>query len=270
MNNVMNIRKIFFIVKHFYKSRKNVMRIISATMISVFLIMVTLLIIKTNESAILNELFDTYGKYTVSIDEEALPRFNEIQEDSKVKDFITFFQSEYKIDEFIYTNYYAKPEIIEFKNIKLVDGHLPKYDNEIAVERNYLFNLGLTEEEMIGSIISFPTSENGKEEQLLVTGIIMLNEAVQGRYEENSVTAIFSERDVQPNQLLIQVISINDYMEILDYITKKYNINEDTCYVNFDLFTALGITTGDNTFQINEQYYIFLFSMIVVCTIVII
>ena len=54
----------------------------------------------------------------------------------------------------------------------------------------------------------------------------------------------------------------------MDNITGKYKIDKEVCYINYDLFLALGIIEGNSIFAENQMYYYFIFALILLCTIV--
>lgn len=76
------------------------------------------------------------------------------------------------------------------------------------------------------------------------------------------------KKDIQPNQLLVQLTDIADFENIMDNITEKYNVDEDLCFINFDLFMVLGFIEDNNVVKQNDLFYLFLYTIILICTVV--
>ncbi|HCW04366.1 MAG TPA: hypothetical protein DGK91_07480 [Clostridium sp.] len=263
-----NMKKVCFLFKLYLKSKKDAVRVSILSMLSFCLVTVALVIIKTNEVAILQQQLEIYGKHTVSIGEEAYTSYNQVTKDLKVKDSLAISLDIFKKDKYEYTLYHADRRILEFENIKLIEGKFPTKDNEVIIQRNYLFHLGIKEENMIGSAITLPLDSKDSVKQFVVTGIIVKNTAHQGEYINNAVTAVFAPSDEAPNLLYLELYDIENYTEIMDNITGKYKIDKEVCYINYDFFLALGIIEGNSIFAENQMYYYFIFALILLCTIV--
>ena len=254
----------------FSNRKKDMARIFFLCLISISIITTILFFMKTNETSSLEESFDTYGKYTVRIEEDDLASYYEkLAEEPKVKDSFTCYKKEFAIDENNYTHLFADSKIIDFTSISLVDGSFPTKDNEILIERNYLFHMGISKDEMVGSKVVLPIDDKGNVKEFIVKGVIVENTAIISGYVNDSLIVVFPENDLEPNQLLIQVTNLLDYKEIVDYIVEKYNIDEDVCYINFDLFLVWGfLEEGSNALKQNAILYYFLYTIILLCTIV--
>lgn len=121
---------------------------------------------------------------------------------------------------------------------------------------------------MIGSTITLPIDDKGNTSEFIVTGIISKNSALLGGDTDKSLTVVFPQNNIQPNQLLIQLTNIIDFENIMDYLTEKYDINKDLCYINFDLFMVLGFIGESNVLEQNNLFYSFLYIIILLCTVV--
>ena len=263
-----NLKKNAFMLKLYSNRKKDLFRIFVLGVISICLITTTLIFIKTNEAATLDELFDMYGKYTVSIEGDYFSTYEKIAADKNVNDSIAIYNNAFFKDHVEYTYYYGDEKSLDFININLVDGSFPVNDNEILIERNFLFNLGISETEMIGSTIVLPLDNKDNTGEFTVTGIITKNSIQQGEEPYNSFIVVFPINNVQPNKLLVQLTDMADFENIMDHITKKYDLDKDLCYINYDLFMALGLVGESNVLKQNDLLYSFLYSIILLCTII--
>ncbi|MFP3155712.1 hypothetical protein LQZ18_15040 [Lachnospiraceae bacterium ZAX-1] len=248
-------------------------RIVSTTAFSVFIIVSALLLIKMGEVVALDAIYDTYGKYTISIEGETSAIYEQVEADVQVEDSIRITEKMFEKDGCEYTVYYASSQINEFKNITIVEGGFPVARNEVLIERSYLFHLGIAEDEMIGTTITLPIDQGkggfDSSMQAVVTGIISVHEVMEPAWGARSVVVVFPEDAGACNKLLIQLKSVKDYKQIAARMTRQYGVNEETCYVNFNLLMALGIPLGQSQFDVNGWQYGLVFAIMLFCSTVI-
>lgn len=254
-------------MKHYIKYRKTSLLIVLLVIFSVLSIVTSLNIIKANEQIMLDELFSTFGRYTVSIeDEHSIKQIDNLKNDVHVKNVYPIFSNKFELENKSYSLYYSNKDVFSYLGAELIDGKYPSCANEIAVERSYLFELGFSTENMIGSKVTIPIDGKTSEREYVITGVIQFNHSNSNN--QNEINFLLFNENKNYNNLLLEVSDLENYETILDNITEKYDIDKNKCYVNFDLFSALGIPTGENVLKSNTYYYIFIFIMIMLCTII--
>lgn len=261
------LNKLMLITKSLLKYKKNSLIIIFIVSLSLLSIVSALNIIKSNEQIMLDELYNTYGSYTISIeDTSAINKIDRLKTEDSVKNVFPLMVEQFDYENQEHCCYYTNEDVISQIGVELIVGSFPKTNNEIAVERSLLFEKGITSDEMIGCSINIPTSSNGNEEEYIVTGIVQFNSASSEK--DDVINVLLLGQNDKYNRVLLQVDSLENYENVLDEITTKYEIDKDKCYINFDLFMVLGLLTDENVLQNNTNYYIFVYLIIFFCTII--
>lgn len=258
------MNKTVMLWKAYSQGSKRILAFFLAISITVFLLVSSLSVIKANETITVRNLLETYGNFSVSSeDENALSQKEQLAADPRIESVlpIGFFQAQLGKDHFQII--YASDQVSDFYNFKLVDGTFPKNENEVAIEKSYLFQQGLSESEMLGATISVPSSD-GTEEQAIVTGVLQVNKSISGFLDE--IVILRSNQESMYTRLLIQIKDLEHYKSVLDSINEDYHLNKKKCYVNYDLFTALGITVGSNILESNTAYYRVIFFVLLLCS----
>lgn len=261
------LNKLLLITNGFLKRKKNSLIIVTIVSLSILAIVSTLNIIKSNEQIMLDELYNTYGSYTISIqDESAINKIEVLKIDDSVKNVFPLMVEQYDYESQKYCCYYTNEDVFSQIGVELIDGSFPKKSNEIAVERSVLFKKGITSSEMIGCRVNIPTSPDGNEKEYIVTGIVQFNSASSEKDE--LINILLSGENDKYNRILIQIDTLENYEDVLDKITTKYEIDKEKCYINFDLFMVIGILTDENVLYNNTRYYVFVYIIIFFGTII--
>lgn len=261
------LNKLLLITKGFPKRKKNSLIIVIVVSLSILAIVSTLNIIKSNEQIMLDELYKTYGSYTISIeDASAINKLDILKTDKSIVNVFPLMVKQYNYDNQKYCCYYTNEDVFSQIGVELIDGSFPKKENEIAVERSTLFEKGITSSEMIGSSISIPISSTGRKKEYIVTGIVQFSSASTEKGE--AINALLLGENSKYNRILIQIDSLENYEAVLDEITTKYGIDREKCYINFDLFMVLGILTDENVLHNNTSCYAFIYIIIFLGTII--
>ena len=249
-------QKYSFIQKALTQNGNSTKKIALTTIFSVSIIFLVLFVLNGNEMTSIEQLYQTYGTYTVTIPKDDNTDYEGLYNDNCLKNYWEIGKDEYEENGNSIIKYNADENFIKYSNVSLIEGKYPEKSNEIAVERRFLFSLGVKSEEMIGKKISCQNKE------YLVTGIVIQYSAFDELDEQNPYIYVTNDKTISPNTVMLQLRDIRNYESDLDSLSEKYNIDDGHCYVNIDLFTALGYTTGENTFENNKYLYYMIFFII--------
>ncbi len=224
-------------------------------------------IIKINESIIMDNCYETYGTYSVIIREASVvDKIDKLKSDANIKSVYAINYQGYEYGDKYYNIYNGGEEILTYKGIELIEGTYPKNESEIAVERSYLYEMGIESNDMLGSKISIPDENGDKKSEYLVTAIVKFSSAIVG--ENTEVSVITNKSDKKNNSVYFELKSIENYVNKLNGIAEKYEIDRNKCYINFDLFAVLGALEGEIDVERNTNAYYFIFLIILICSLI--
>jgi ABC-type lipoprotein release transport system permease subunit len=255
------------IIRALLQNRKYTFLLFAIVLLSVVAITTVMNIIKTNETIMLNDTYDTYGSYTVLIEDyTVIPRLKDMESDKR----IVYARPIY--EETVYENecsmiYYKTTEnALGDIGCKIIDGTFPKASNEVMAERSYLYSLGLISADMVGARISLPDQDGEHYTDYKISGVMQFDSA--GASNDDEIRFVFFNEQHQYNCVLLQINDLENYDRVLDEITNEYNINPNKCFINFNLFTVLGIMTGENVLTANTRFFMIIYLIIILCSMV--
>lgn len=251
-----NYKKYNYIQKGLTQQCNSTKSIACTTVLAVVILFLLLFIINGNETATIQQLYNTYGKYTAQIPKLEGRDYSELYKDSRLESYHEINIQSVEEDGAVYNVYSSDENILSYLNLDLLEGEYPQQPNEIAVERKFLYRMGIQEQEALGKKIKF------NDDIYTIKGIVIAYEADFGNYVEDGYTCIINDSNIFPNKILLQIKDIRSYEQILDSFVEEYGINGDECFANFNLFTALGYTVGQDTFQSNRYLYFVIFFVI--------
>ena len=203
-----SVKKYQYIQKGLTTKTNSTLKLAITTSFSVIILFLFLFIINGNELTTINQLHQTYGKYTASIPKEKEKDYTELYNDPLVKDYYEFYEKNVVEDNIEYQIYSSDREILDFINIELVEGNYPQSDNEIALERKYLYFLGIKDNEMLGAKLKLNAQE------YVVSGIIVEHGVESGDFENNKYTCLLNSHQFSANTIFLQISDTRQYEEV--------------------------------------------------------
>lgn len=259
------MNKLLFLTKSFLNHKKNSFMVLLTISLSLICVITIMNVIKTNETISLEELFNTYGRYTVAVEDSSVfDKLQDISKDPEVKSIYKLKFDSFNLSEEQQVDIYRTDErLFNYVGVDIIEGKFPSNEHEIALERSYLLQQGITSEKMVGSQVIVPISPTESKE-FTVSGVIQFNKATD---QATTINILLLNNGNDWNRVLIQVNNLENYMISLDYLTNKFDLDKEKCFVNYDLFVVLGIVTGESTLESNTRLYFFILAIILLCTV---
>lgn len=148
--------KYILLTKSLLKYRKYFITVFITCLISIILVSTFLILMHTSKADAINSTYEIYGKYHLEVYDVSDIAINNMQMSSLVKDYLSINQQIHSYNEYDFRIVYSNEKYVDFTNVKLVQGKFPENANEVLTEKWFLFQLGLDENNMIGSKIVLP------------------------------------------------------------------------------------------------------------------
>ena len=250
----MKYQKISIIKKSLSKKSNSTSLICWSIAFMVTITSMLLFLINGNEMLSLESQYDKYGKYTFSFPSSDEDYLNVVADDM-IRDFLPVVEETVE-DEYILNKYSSDYRILDFINAKIIEGQFPQKKNEVAVEGSFLYRCGIGENDALGKKITI------NQHEYIVSGIIYANNEGFEVADDNEYTILKQNFDNNHNIILTQLWDVSHYKQNIDYLVKKYSLNKQLCYINFDLFASIGFVTGDDSFKSDKEIYIVIYFII--------
>ncbi len=191
-----------------------------------------------------------YGKYVyrfVGLNENELEL---IKNDEYADSFFIIKENDVEIDNEIFSYLSVSEDFFDYTNYCIIDGKFPQKEDEVMVPKWYLFHLGISVENMIGSEIELKNPDTDKFEKKRISGIVVRNDNNEIASDlDTGMFVIFNEKYVN-----YQDGFYNIYVETSNFYQLEEHINEVASYIyekseniveydlNYPLLNILGHT----------------------------
>lgn len=230
-----------------YKSSKKIVLLL--VMVGMFLGLIpniAQLSFGSSENEVVRATQQTFGTYAVRIgdigekDESVLRAYN------NVKNVVSCERYTESFGEKVYYFNYGIDSDIEMLGMFLEEGDLPKAENEILIDKNYM-SLHDYDYNIIGKKIKVEVSKEVYKD-FLVSGVVRTQSAFE-EYEASEFNFYIYKEKYKKNTLYA---SFNDYSMLDTDYTKLEKHIEGTVYPNLGMYLFLGY--GTDEFSLFEQY----------------
>lgn len=220
----------------------------------------------TSKADAINSTYEIYGKYHLEVYDVSDIAINNMQMSSLVKDYLSINQQIHSYNEYDFRIVYSNEKYVDFTNVKLVQGKFPENANEVLTEKWFLFQLGLDENNMIGSKIVLPdfTEESEVKKEYVVSGLITENTVFESYGRKNDPILIFAYHEsLKENSILLQFHDVNNYKKHISEFVQTYDLNDNNYSENFNLITALGMGDIGKDIKIAEKIIFLILSFVI-------
>lgn len=214
---------------------------------------------KINE---INDVKDTYGNYHFKVNSDS--------------DVLNYIETRVKVDNLYSSQEYSKlingqeylfinitKEWLESSEYKLVQGRIPDNENEVVVEKWYLYMCGYSQDEMIGAQITIPNPFTGDDEKKTVTGLVA--EISSGNISNYDCGTILCgevlNKGNMSETLYVRLSDIDDVYDVTEGIKQETGISEDELGIvyNNELLYVSGVSEDGRT----ESHRMYILSIII-------
>ena len=195
-----------------------------------------------------NGIYGTYSAIVEGIEENEIERFCNTEDIVRYQKFyrenVRDRQREYRMD-------YITEDFLNFTEYELIQGNFPNESNEILCESWYLYQMGFSQEELIGAKIVIG------EKQYTVSGIIKENRLWKNGKKE---AVCFCMQNGKTNAVAFEC----NYFADVDKILDKYDVSCEYVNYNFNLWAH-----GDETISSLKEY-VLIASVVLIAVILVI
>lgn len=234
-------------MKLFLKDKKITAAFACVGVITFFLTSSAVLILHYYLYAAIEECENTYGTYAFRVESTDSEVLEQIQNESFVKRSLLSYWSVYDNGRAMFTTIEADEAFIEMSGYRISEGSYPAAEDEVAVTKYYLLQLGIASEDMIGSYISLPFED--KDTKYKVTGI-----AEENRIFENDgyhyTTFLFCPHG-RTNSLLIEIKDLSKAPDVNEKLLEKYPQLNEKVYINAGLIFSIHV---DENVTVYDQF----------------
>ena len=184
----------YIIKQSFIYSKKYIVWIIVACLLSLFTFTIYTTMNVTNKRNDLDKTKQLYGTYIYMYSMLNEEQMHVVEQDSHTLQSTTVAIDTVEQDENELEYYYCKKEILEFSNMQMTLGKFPKGEDEIAVQKWYLFQLGYQSDDMLGATIELLNPETNKKEKKKIVGLFTINNQYGESESEDGIPKILMNR----------------------------------------------------------------------------
>lgn len=198
--------------------------------------------IRVNE---IHKAKNAFGNYNFSVNESDRDKREQLIEKSsakRVRD-VSYVISDVEQSVYSYINIYdADSDFFEDTEFSLLQGRAPENEDEIAIEKWYMLNLGVDSNSMLGSTVDI-YDEDGTKRQVTVTGILQVN---KDRLDDGYNKTVYAVRGGVPNE----------DAHVCHILYFMYDIDSDTDDILHDIESMESLYDEYDFFNITENYYV--------------
>jgi hypothetical protein len=216
-----------------------------------------------------NEILDVeedYGTYTYEISGLSDKTLKMAEMDDNTKTYLSIKVDEVDMENDVFDIMCVSEDFFKYSNYSIIEGHFPTDVSEVLVSKCYLFNLGISQDKMIGSTIDVINPNTNKSEKKTVSGLVTLN-SNNLLSNQNSNFIIYNINYVDltdaTNTIYIEASNLEDYSSklenLLNLIYKEDEVEPDY-EINYALLNICGYTDEGKT-TLNNQRLLYLVIM---------
>lgn len=214
---------------------------------------------------------ELYGRYTLTVNCLTIDEMKNIEKFCSDYETVAVYQKNLSTSNGLMI--YGTSELFDVSNLELLQGSLPKNNNQIVCEQKYLTQQGITFSEEQDSYIELDGTN------YIITGTMCVNNNIhiEGYYMPQfffDYTSAAFEEDSDNYSLYIATSTQEKAYELKSQIVKKYNIEENNIAFNNSVLIYTGTTeSGDSSDIIlsvcDKLFYLILVLLTIIFTSVI-